>query len=150
LTGTEHHPTTPILGAAEAQVVVSFYGDGITTMYTTTTNYGFTTCVGLRFHSSPEEGHAERVGASVQAFLNVHSHKIRDLAGVSVRRTPSVNIDGDVCSLPLELHTDRDLPLSDKLRLAKDVVDFARANLNFPEISEVLDDGAPPVATCGF
>ncbi len=119
-------------------------------MYSATANYGFTTGVRLRFHSIPEAALAERVGASVQALLNLRASKIDGLAGVITWHTLWVKIDGVFCFLPLELHTDRDLPFHHKLRLAQDVVNFARANVILPEIAEVVDDGAPPVATCGF
>jgi hypothetical protein len=119
-------------------------------MYMTTTNFGFTTCIQIRFSAPLGEDHAESVGASVQAFLNLHAREVPDLAGVTVRRTPWMKIDGDVGFLPLELHTDRDLPFGDKMRLARDVVAFARANVALPEIAEVLDDAAPSIATVGF
>jgi len=119
-------------------------------MYSTTTNYGFTTCIQVRFRAPLDVDHSELVGASVQAFLNLHASEVLDLAGVTVRRTPSIHFDGDVGLLPLELHTDRDLPFDDKTRLARDVVAFARANVALPEIAEVLDDEAPSIATVGF
>jgi hypothetical protein len=119
-------------------------------MYSTTTNFGFTTAIRIRFNPPLDVDHAELVGASVQAFLNLHASEVPDLAGVTVRQTPSITLDGDLALLPLELHTDRDLPFDDKMRIARDVVAFARANVALPEIAEVLEDDAPPVAYCGF
>jgi hypothetical protein len=115
-----------------------------------TMNYGFTTCIQIRVRDPLDADRAERVGASVQAFLNLHAGQIQDLVGVTVRQTPSIKLDGNLIFLPLELHTGRDLPFYDKMRLARDVVIFARGNVALPEIEEVLDDEAPSIATVGF
>lgn len=119
-------------------------------MYTMTTNYGFTTAIQLRLHSGLTRDRAQEAGAGVQAFLHAHAKEVEHLAGVTVHQAPSVMIDGTIVTLPLQLHTGRDLSFADKLALARNVAAYVREAVDLPEIAEVVDGKQPSIATVGW
>jgi len=106
----------------------------------------------MRFRSSPTIETAEVVASGVQALLDEEREQIDAvLDGVTIRRTPSVQInasDTTLVLMPIELSTKRNLAPVDRFALAIALVDYLRNRLDaFPELSEVPDEGTPPVAT---
>jgi hypothetical protein len=113
-------------------------------------NYGFSTAIRLRLQSAFPIDRAQEAGSAVQAFLNAHANRIPNLFGVTVKQAPSVMLDGTIAVLPLQLQTERDLPFSEKLALARDVAAYARMVVAVPYVAEILEDAQPSIAMVGW
>jgi hypothetical protein len=71
---------------------------------------------------------------------------IDDLAAVDVGGDPTIG-KADVV-FPLSLHSSRSLSFVEKLRVAIEAIDHLQDRLDrFPELLEILEDDAPPIAT---
>jgi len=112
--------------------------------------YGFTTAVAVKLSSVPvgneEAGIAERV---LTAMDSASAH-LPELAGVDIRSV-SVLVTDEWTIVPVPIRTHRPITIANGIRLAADVIDHLRAHLNeIPQVVEVRQDAAPPVATSGF
>lgn len=116
---------------------------------------GFTIAFRIRFRLEPTTEIAEATTRGIQALLDEERAEIDPiLDGITIRQTPWVrvnNSDKTIVTVPIEVRTKRDLAPVDRFALANAVVDYLRERLEiFPELTEVPDDGTPPVATSGL
>lgn len=93
---------------------------------------------------SPET--AAAVMTRIHTMLDRERNEIDDLAAVDMSGEPSVG--GTDAIFPLSLRSARNLSLVEKMRVAIDTIDHLRGRLDqFPELIEIPEDVAPPIAT---
>jgi hypothetical protein len=111
--------------------------------------HGFTTILRVRFSVVPRPQSANDVMMRVQSLLDERRMEIAGLDGVAIGGDPI--IQGNVVSLPLALRTIGSFPFVDRMRIALDSIAYLRSRLSaFPELVEIIDDEAPPIAATGW
>lgn len=111
--------------------------------------FGFTTAVRVRFVKAPTWDAAYDVMTRIQAWLDEDRAAIAGLGAVDVGGVPA--IETELVFFPLSLRTAQNVSSLDRMRIAMDSIAHLQAQLErFPELLEVVDEGAPPIATTGL
>jgi hypothetical protein len=110
--------------------------------------FGFNSALRARFRGAPTHELADEVALQIRRLLDENRAEIDGLDSVDIRGDTA--LDGDHATIVLRLGTVEDLAFAEKLQLAIDSIAYVRAHVHrFDELTEVPDDGAPPIATLG-
>lgn len=110
--------------------------------------FGFTTSVRVVTAVPPTHATARDLMLRIQRFLDDARDEIGLLDYVDARGM--VVVVDDVVTVPLTLRSKRSLSFAERVRLADEAIDYLRTHANaLPEILEIVDDGAPPIAFAG-
>lgn len=110
--------------------------------------FGFGTAVRVRLATGTVP---ERVPEIARRIRELSDRERSAVSGLDAVETEGlVEASGDFIAVTLSLRTVRDVRFVERLRIAIEVVALLRDRLaSFPEIAEVADDDAPPIAASG-